>query len=270
MTSHERFTLALEREKTGDIAGALNEYALLVKDEPYRPALVNLGSLYSRMDHLDEALDCFTRALELQDDHIAWFNVGSVRYKRGEFKQAVIALERSRRINPSFNIAVLVMGLSFRKLGNTASAERCFVESLDAEPDNEVALTALALIAYDTGFYSSAIDYLDKLVKLRPGSAGAKKLRAKSKLMLGRVDGADDLKSAKEDDEGFVRFEKFVQTVPTKMFADNLGSLPEKIEMLEERVAEQKKPDDLIALSLCCLFNGDSNRAIDYLFMAKS
>jgi tetratricopeptide (TPR) repeat protein len=270
MTQHERFNLALEREKTGDIAGALNEYALLVKEEPYRPALVNLGSLYSRMDLLDEALDCFMKALELQEDHIAWFNLGSVRYKRGEFKQAVIALERSRRINPSFNLAVLVMGLSLRKLGNNASAERCFVESLEAEPDNEVALTALALIAFDTGFYSTAIDYLDRLVRLRPGSSGAKKLRAKSKLMLGRADGADDLKSAKEDDEGFIRFENFVKTVPVGAFEDKLGSLPDKIEKLEEQIAVQKKPDDLIALSLCCLFNGDSNRAIDYLFMAKS
>ncbi|MGL4370329.1 MAG: tetratricopeptide repeat protein [Spirochaetota bacterium] len=80
----DRFAKALEYEKAGDFMLALQEYATLSWTEiPYRPALVNLGSLYSRMNRIDDAMNCYQKAVELEDDNLSWFNIGSIHYRKG-------------------------------------------------------------------------------------------------------------------------------------------------------------------------------------------
>jgi tetratricopeptide (TPR) repeat protein len=265
------FAEALTRELAGDYERARTLYEKLAfSEDPYRPALVNLGSLYARMNLLDEALDCFSRALTIHEDHLAWFNLGSVLYRTGDFKQSIVAFERARRIAPAFVLASLVMGLALRKMEHFASAEHCFFDALAIDPGNEVAMTSLAIMAYDAGHYEKALEHVGMMLSLKPDSVIALKMRGKIFLALGRAEGAVDLKKAKKDDEGFVRFDRFVGRIKTSVFDDAMGTLDNKIDKLEEKIDEKGNPSDLIALSLCCLFNGESDRAIDYLFMAKN
>jgi tetratricopeptide (TPR) repeat protein len=221
------------------------------------------------MNLYDDAIECFSRALTLSEDHLSWFNLGSTLYKKNEYKQAVIAFERARRLAPSFVLAPLVMGLALRKLLHLSSAERCFREVLSIDATNEVALVALAVLAYDAANYEDSLSFVETIIAVRPDSVPARKMRGKVMLALGRVEGVEDLKAAKNEDEGFARFDRMMKEAPPTVFDDNRGTLDEKIMKLEERVNDDQNKDDYLALSLCCLFNGDSDRAIDYLFMAR-
>ena len=270
--SHEeRFSRAVEYEKTGDYLLALQEYVTLTQsDQPLRPAFINLGSLYSRMGQLDNAMVCYTRAMEMEEDYLSWFNIGSLHYKRNDYKQAVISLQQSRKINGGFSLAVLVMGLSYSRLGNVRAAEKCFTDVLDAHPDNEVALTGLAILCYDNNRLHQALDLADRLLSLKPVNNGMKKLRSKILFLLGRSrESAEMMKSVRGEDGGFSGFDSFVQSVPVEVFDDRLGSIDDKIVKLEDRLSESEKSGDMIALSLCYLFKGDPDKAIDCLFKAK-
>ena len=267
----ERFARAVEYEKTGEYMLALQEYLTLTKEEaPLRQALVNLGSLYSRMGEPDNAMSCYAKAVALEEDYLAWFNIGSLHYKRGDWKQAVISLEKSRKMNSSFFLAVLVMGLAYSRLGNVRAAERCFSDVLEVQSRNEVALTALAILCFDNAKYNRALDLVDRLHEIKPDNAGIRKLRSKILFSIGRSsESAEMIKSFKDEDPGYRGFDTFVQSVPVEVYDDRFGSIDEKIEKLEEKMSGDEKPGDMIALSLCYLFKGDPDKAIDCLFKAK-
>lgn len=267
----ERFARAVEYEKTGEYMLALQEYLTLTKEEaPLRQALVNLGSLYSRMGEPENAMSCYTKAVALEEDYLAWFNIGSLHYKRGDWKQSVISLEKSRRLNGAFPLAVLVMGLAYSRMGNVRAAERCFSDVLEAQPGSEVALTALAILCFDNAKYNQALDLVDRLLQIKPENAGIRKLRSKILFSVGRSgESAEMIKSFKDEDPGYRGFDTFVQSVPVEVYDDRFGSIDDKIEKLEKKVSGTEKPEDMIALSLCYLFKGDSDRAIDCLFRAR-
>jgi tetratricopeptide (TPR) repeat protein len=271
VSNEERFSRAVEYEKTGDYMLALQEYVTLTQaDQPLRPALINLGSLYSRMGQFDNAMTCYTRAMEMEEDYLSWFNIGSLHYKRTNYKQAVFSLQKSRKINSGFSLSVLVMGLSYSRLGNIRAAEKCFMDVLESHPDNEVALTGLAILCYDNNKLHQALDLTDRLLSLKPVNTGMKKLRSKILFLLGRnCESAEMVKSVREEDGGFRGFDSFVQSVPVEVFDDRLGSIDDKIEKLEEQLSESEKSGDMIALSLCYLFKGNPDKAIDCLFKAK-
>ena len=55
---HERFHRAVNYEKVGDHARALTEYVDIIReDKNFREAYINLGSLYSRMNKLEKAMN---------------------------------------------------------------------------------------------------------------------------------------------------------------------------------------------------------------------
>ena len=266
-----RFARAVEYEKTGEYMLALQEYLTLTQTEPpLRQALLNLGSLYSRMGDPENAMSSYMKAVAIEEDYLAWFNIGSLHYKRAEWKQAVISLEKSRKQNAAFPLAVLVMGLSYSRMGNVRAAERCFSDVLETQPQNEVALTGLAILCYDNAKHNQALDLADRLLALKPDNAGIKKLRSKILFSIGRSgESAEMIKEFREEDPGFRGFDTFVQSVPVEIYDDRFGSIEEKIEKLEEKMSGHEKPEDMIALSLCYLFKGDSDRAIDCLFRAR-
>ena len=266
----DRFNKALERERAGEYDKALEIYSSLAETDPtYRPAILNLGALCSRMKKHDEALVWYKKAIALEEEFLVWFNIGSILYQMGDFKESVFALEKARRLNRGFTLTILVMGLAYSKLGKTTAASGCFSEVLALDSSNEVALTALAIIHYERRKYNLALHYADAALQKNHSSVRARKLRSKILLSFGRNDeSAIDLKEIIKKDKAFLRFDSFVKAIPTKVFDDNKGTLDEKIVNLESRI-EDAMPKDFIALSLCHLFNGEPDRAIDYLFKAK-
>jgi len=68
---HDRFNKAVEMERTGAYPQALTEYFSIIKeDNTYRNAYINMGSLFSRMNHLSYAMECYQKAIKLGEDFI--------------------------------------------------------------------------------------------------------------------------------------------------------------------------------------------------------
>lgn len=269
-TSLERFNNALRLEKEGNYVMAMHEYmAAIESDSSNREAYLNLGSLYSRMNRLGEAMECYRKALELGDDYLVHFNMGSLLYKTGEYKQAVLALEKSRRQNGSFTLTLLVMGLSFSRMRNHAAAEACFERVLELDTDNRVALTALAIIELDRKNYEHSLDLIDRILAADAANGSARRLRADVLYRMNRLDeSADEIKSLRGEEDDYRAYDDFIRSIPLEIYTDRYGTIEEKIASLGAKTAPGDR-DGLLSLSLCYLLTGDSERAIDLLFEAK-
>ncbi len=266
-----RFNAAIKYEKEGNYTMALSEYSsILQNDSSHKETYLNLGSLYSRMNRFSEAMECYEKALLLGEDYLIYFNVGSIYYKTGQYKKAVLELEKSRKLNGSFALTLLVMGLSFSRLRNYKAAESCFRQVLGYLPDNRVALTALAIISFETKRYEQALMLIDRILGADSGNTHMRKLRADVLFRMNKPEeSAVELKELKDSREEFKAYDEFVRSIPTEMYADKYGTIDEKIESLKTRARYGQDKEDLIALSLCFLLKGDSDRAIDYLIEAR-
>jgi tetratricopeptide (TPR) repeat protein len=265
----DRFKTAVRLEKEGDHEKAINEYLRIIHADPkFRNAYVNLGSLYSRMNRLKEAMRCYKAALSIGGDYITYFNVGCIYYKTGKYIDALINLEKSTEINNNFALATLVAGLCHSRLNNLAEAENNFMEVLKTWPDNRVALTALSIIYYNKHLFNKSLMMLNKILQLDADNIKIRELKSDILLKIGRIDeSVSEVKVIKRKSPSYKYFDEFIKAVPVETLTDKYGTIDDKIKSLNSKI--NKNSNNLIALSLCYLLKGETDAAIDYLFKYK-
>src|SRR3990172_1200374 len=184
----KRFKTAVRFEKEGNAEKAINEYLHILNVDPnFRNAYINLGSLYSRMNRLNEAMKCYKAALSLGHDYITYFNVGCIYYKIGKYTNALNNLEKSAEMNNNFAVSILVAGLCHSRLNNLQEAENNFLEVLKFWPENRVALTALSIIYYNKNSFNKSLMMLNKLLQLDADNIKIRELKSDILLKIGRI-----------------------------------------------------------------------------------
>lgn len=267
----ERLRKAVQVEKNGNLNRAVGEYLSIIRDKKdFKDAYLNLGALYSRMRELKKAVICYKKAISLGEDYLTFFNLGSVFYKNGDYKKAVLSLDRSRRLKNDFALAILVMGLCFSRLRNRKAAEACFLEVLAIQPENRIALTALAIVYIDKKKYSRSLELLNQIISLDIENKRVRKLKADVLYRLNRIDeSAREIKYVKNYSDTFKCYDEFIQSIPIEMYTDKYGTIDKKIYSIQKSVKKTRDRRSLITLSLCYILKGETDTAIDYLFEAR-
>ncbi len=272
MTAHQvQFNRALQYESEGNIPMAMETYMNLIRETGgFKEAHINLGSLYARMDQMEDAMQCYNRALEHGEDHILYFNIGSIYYKQRNFKKAIINLSRSRKLKKDFPLAALVMGLSYSRMKNSKPAENCFTDVLNTWPDNLIALTALSILHFQSGRLRESMKFVDRILVLDGQNEGIRKLRTRILRRQGKTgEYACELKIIKKSSREFLLFDDFIKSIPVDVYSDRYGTMDQKIEQLREKARVSPGSSNLISLSLCHLLKGDTDIAIDFLLEAE-
>jgi len=260
--------IARELEKHGNHSAAIRTYQqLLSNNSSDREILLNLGGLYARIGRLDDALNSYRECLNHGEDYLLHYNIGSVYYKKGEFKKAIFHLHKCRAINAVFMPAILVMGMSYSRLRNIKAAEHNFNLVLNALPYNRAALVSLSLLYAGRGEIDKAVILLDRALVHNTTSRRIRELKSALLLKAGKsAESAVEIKTISKTDRGFQYFDEFIRSLPVDVYTDKYGTIDEKIEILKEQT--EKSPSTLISLSLCHLFKGETDAAIDILFQA--
>lgn len=268
-SSSQRFNEALQLEKQRDFDGAMKAYMELLRNDPdFRNAYINLGSLYSRLNKLHEAMQCYRAALTLGRDYITYFNMGCIYYKMGNYSKALDHLAKSLGINERFYLSLLVSGLCHSRLNNLERAEDNFQMVLRHVPENRVALTALAIIYYNSSRYDRSLALLDRILTLDKETLTLRELKSDILLKMGRFDeSAKITKEIAARSNGYRYFEEYIKSVPVETYSDRYGTMEEKIASLQVNI--HSNSENLIALSLCHLLKGETETAIDYLYQYK-
>ncbi len=265
----QKFNNAIQYEKKGDYGKAQKEYiSVITLDPSFRPAYVNLGSLYSRMNFFTESMKCYEAALSLGKDYITFFNIGCLLYKTNKYAAALKNLNLSVSLNNTFALSKLVSGLCHSRLNNLTHAEKNFLDVLSISPDNRVSLTALAIIYYNKKSYDRSLQMLNRILYIDGKNNKLRELKSDILLKIGRIDDSvKEIKILKQNSDGYKYFDEFIKSIPVDSMTDKFGTIDNKIESLKN--SKNNNGDNLISLSLCHLFKGDTDVAIDYLFKFK-
>lgn len=117
-------------------AVALNPNHLLV--------LNTAGSAHMFAGDLDEALACYTRALELSpgapDNYVSLKGIAGAHYMAGRFEEAIAAAERSIQFDKGHIYNYLFIACSHAQLGRASEARRALDVALTLWPDLTIAL----------------------------------------------------------------------------------------------------------------------------------
>ncbi len=130
----------------GDYRGALDHLEQAIKmDETYLPAYLSRGFVYVALGRLDEALRDFEQAKELSpEDFRGHLNSGIVFREMGMFEESIADLERARTLHPRGSDIYYHLALTYEQMGEAQAALELLGRSLELDPQNALALAALA------------------------------------------------------------------------------------------------------------------------------
>lgn len=254
-----------ERDSLQSQNTALNQIICRIKQEPEkREHYLELAAVLTKSGKLDQAIKAFYRANSIKEDHVILYNIGSLYYKKDDFKNAILVLEKSKQINRKFYISFLLAGICYGRLNNFKAAESNFINVIMTDPDNVTALTALAILYHNQGRTEDSQKILLKL----SGSQVKTVNKIKNEILLSSEKNPLSGFNLKNNPERFSKFNEFIKSLPVSILTDKYGTIEDKINRLENNPSKTK--ENLISLSLCHLFSGNTDSAIDYLIEAGS
>ena len=284
-------------EQEGRFKEALRFYKEAAReDSNFRPAFNNLGVIYARSGHPETAIGFFRRALELGEDDIVCFNLGSELYRLERYRESEPFLKRSLRLNNRLLKGHILIAFVYDRLGERDKAEIYFQNALKLDPENRPAALGFIVSLAAGERYEDALAAAENFLAKRPGDDGLKKLRAGLLLKLDRGEESlreftelastskkftsftDHLENARSDAESeYSRVFAGMDDKIKKRRARLARRIQKRKELLKggdepnEQTEKERKQDlqDMVDLSFLHLFNGDQEKALKYLFQAR-
>lgn len=305
--AREFYMKALAAQQAGRYNAALKLYkAAAREDSNFREAFVNLGALYSRAKRPDLALGFFRRALDLRSDAAVNFNLGSECYKLERYAESERHLKAALKLELRLIKAHILLAYLYDKQQRHDKAAIYFQNALRIDPGSRPAALGLAVSYSDREQYEQALAVLEKYRAQAPGDQFVNSLRAGLLLKLNRysesleeyreltksdakfTDFSEHLKAARSENES--EYQAMFDGIDDKIRA-RTERLREKIVARKARLAKAKADSasqgtakaaapepaddlqadlkDMVDLSFLHLFNGDTDRALQFLMQAR-
>lgn len=183
----------LEREQ-GDLPEAIRLYreALALDRQPF--LYLGLGDVLQRAGRLDEAVEAFQAALELDPDlAVAYYDLGVTYGNQGRLDEAVDAYERALELAPEGLPAAKTLnnlGALSQSQGDLATAETFFARAVAAAPDHLESRYNLAILRLGQGDVAEAVELLEEAAELAPNHEQVALALGNAYLAAGRGDDA--------------------------------------------------------------------------------
>jgi protein O-mannosyl-transferase len=154
--------------------------------------LVGLGTARMQRGNLDGAEEVLHKAVELDKSHApAWFNLGQVAVRRGDWKDAAENFEHVLKLLPQDAAAQLWLGTALVEGGLDAQrARQVLLSAHDAMPGDPSPSLELGALEATAGNSREALRWFDEVLRIDPRHARAQLFRAKVLVKLGDVDRA--------------------------------------------------------------------------------
>jgi tetratricopeptide (TPR) repeat protein len=152
-----------------DYRGAIAVYTQLISEFPKASLYHQRGFAYSGCGEHSNAIDDFTRALEIGDDAPAetYVDRGNAYFRRNQLEEAVSDYSKAiQLLSPTLAFAYNGRGSAFHKMGRSEAAMPDLTMATQLDSSYVSALYNLAGLLLDTGNIERALFYLDKAVVL--------------------------------------------------------------------------------------------------------
>ena len=285
-------------EEQGRFTEALRFYKASVREDPgFREAFNNLGALYARAKRPDLSIGFFRRALELGEDERVCFNLGSELFRLERLPESEYYLVRALHHNRRLVRAHVLLAYLYRKQERLDRAAIYFSNAVKLEPGNRPAALGYAILLSDDQKFSEALEAVRGYLAASPADETFRKLEAGlllqgqdyrqstqayaqlAKTSTGFKSFTDHLASARKENEA--EFQRVFAGIDEKI-RNRADRLRERIKKRKEWLAErdgapppeepgqlQSDLKDMVDLSFLHLFNGDTEKALAFLFQAR-
>lgn len=149
------------------------EYAMSAKQ--YRAYLKNktsddfgwylFGESKLRCGDLEEASDCFKRAIKLNNKNGLYFKaLGIVKHYQGKPTDTIDTLKKADELGKKDDLCTTLIGMNYIKLRKIEDAIRYLELSIQKNPNNPLALYYLALAYFQNNDKNQAVQMIDKVM----------------------------------------------------------------------------------------------------------
>jgi tetratricopeptide (TPR) repeat protein len=151
----------------------------------------NLGGLFLKDNHIDEAVIEIMRTLRIDPDYAeAHHNLGLALEKRGQINEAIAHYSEAIRLNPGYAAAHSNLGAALQKKGRWNEAGEHFNAALQINPAHEEANNNKGLILEREGQIAEAIHYYNIALRINPNYADAQNNLGNLLIRTGEIDAA--------------------------------------------------------------------------------
>lgn len=281
------FNEAVRLERLGDIDSAKQKYkAVLVIDSEYHLAYQNLGVIFAKEGNHAEAVTNFSKAYKLNSNIKNCYNLAVSLYKAGELEKSVSFLKQTLNFEKKFISAHLLLAQIYQKLENDEKTELYLNNVIKLEPDHKSALGGLAMFYYERNRFPESLKMIERYLVLYPGNAQLKVIQSEILAKQGNYKAsANLLVDMVKQDAGFTNFNETLVSawkeedaiakeslVRIKSRAKKrLKEFQAKLELSKEHPEDFSPPEprEALDLSLLYLFNGNPEKAMQYLVFAQ-
>jgi tetratricopeptide (TPR) repeat protein len=157
-------------ERNADYRDAISIWQDTAAKRPWEPRAQNyLGAAYFEAGRTDDAIRCFSKAIELKEDYFdAWNNRGIAHTAAGQTAEAVGDFDKAIALKPGFAAAYNNRGIAYMKAGRLAEAIRDYSRAIELQPGYAEAFENRASAYLQSERTALAIADCDKAIELRP------------------------------------------------------------------------------------------------------
>ncbi len=154
--------------------------------------LNNLAAKYLEKGMTTEAIETYSKAMEIKPFPEALNGLGAAYEKAGETGQALLMYEKAARMRPDYAEPWFNMGLALKRAGRYAEAIEKYRKAIQIKPDYAEAYHNLAIALDAAGNHGEAIEDFKKCLSLMPDFAQAYKGLAMAYMNMKRYGEAED------------------------------------------------------------------------------
>ena len=134
--------------RQGKIKAAIEELNQVLEVKPkHWKSLFQLGLIYLDRGKRTKAIAFFKKAAKAKpNDELAYYQLGMIAYLDKDYEEAAYYMEKTVKIRPILGDAHYYLADSYERLGDEASAEAHYEESLRYIPDDAAAEAGLARV----------------------------------------------------------------------------------------------------------------------------
>ncbi len=290
MTAPETQSLyneAVRLEKSGKLSEAKSKYLAIIGTDPnFHLAYQNLGAIAAKAGQHAEAIEHFSRAIKLSPDYKNYYNVGVSFYRLKEYEKAIQFLKQSLHHEKRFVLGHLLLAQIYQILENDEKTEIYLTNVIKIDPDHKSALGGLAMYYYERNRYPESLRMLERYLILYPGNSQLKLIQSEVLAKQGNYKASANLLAEMvKTDSGFTNFNDTLANIWNEKdeiaqksleriqgtAKKRLKEFQTKLELSRENPEEffPPEPQEALDLSLLYLFNGNPEKAMQYLVFAQ-
>jgi tetratricopeptide (TPR) repeat protein len=151
----------------------------------------NLGNALIQKGRLDEAVDQFLKAVEINPHYAkAYYNLGLALFQKGQLDDAVAQYQKAVEINPNDVEAYYNLGLALFQKGQLDDAVAQYQKAVEINPNYAEAHSNLGNALFQKGQLDEAVDQFQKAVEINPNFAEAHYNLGNTLVQMGHLDEA--------------------------------------------------------------------------------